>query len=38
MRRINMLKIAICEDEQSQRELVKNYINRSLLNKNYEIF
>ncbi|CEQ13920.1 DNA-binding response regulator [[Clostridium] sordellii] len=33
-----MLKIAICEDEQSQRELVKNYINRLLLNKNYEIF
>lgn len=33
-----MLKIAICEDEQSQRELAKNYINRSLLNKNYEIF
>lgn len=33
-----MLKIALCEDDQLQRELVKNYIDRSLLNRNYEIF
>ena len=33
-----MLKIALCEDEQLQRELIKNYIDMSLLNKNYEIF
>ena len=33
-----MLKIALCEDEQLQRESIKNYIDMSLLNKNYEIF
>lgn len=33
-----MLKIALCEDEQLQRESIKNYIDMSLLNRNYEIF
>ena len=33
-----MIKIALCEDDKLQRELVQNYIDRSLLNKNYEIF
>lgn len=33
-----MLKIALCEDEQLQRKSIKNYIDMSLLNRNYEIF